>query len=781
VLDRRSDNDIHTYWVLTMKTQTMSHHIDAGAAQAATTSTAGNDLAQPLPITAAIVDADGYFAALQDPSATMQRHALAPHQARSFYWDAATLERAIRLWQKNVRQLSSDVIATDVMTAPAHLTHSDDSAAARLTVVWLADNSPDWIALDLACARLQAIAVPLPTYISAPQLLHVVQKLKASLQPGDRIVLLEQGMFTATGRSLLADLQHNMPREMAVLPAVNGFSTADTALEQSSEQDAAALSSAHRHAWHCFGIAGRSSTDHHAKPDSAAPHAVAHVVTHAVTHAASSSVTATGEAPACSVMATTVMASSVIAPTVIDTATQKITFTSGSTGQPKGVCLSAATQWQVAQSLIAAVSPWLQPREHAHETSPLPRHLCLLPLPTLLENIAGVYAPLFAGGEVWVASAPLRGFEGSRLTDPARLLRLISAVAPKSLILVPELLQFLVHACRQGWQAPSSLQFIAVGGARVAPDLLLMAQQCGLPVFQGYGLSECGSVVALSNYNALAANHLSKTADGQHLLDSVGKVLPHTQVEIRDGEIYVKSAFLGYLGDPAATQAAATDGWVATGDLGFVDADGYLFVQGRRKNLLISSFGRNIHPEWVEGELLKSGLIHQAMVVGDGQPYCAALIVVNPAVLSQLALASGVDAADETAQELLIQGWIDKVNQQLPDYAQVRRWHRVQLPFSTHDQTLTDNHRPRRAQIMMREQAALQRLYDEGSHAAQTLQGAAAAVELGQGSNNQFSNNQFSNNQGSNNTLSDILFTTSTQAQAMVLDTNFVSQEPQEV
>jgi long-subunit acyl-CoA synthetase (AMP-forming) len=770
VLDRRSDNNIHTYWVLTMKTQTISHHADAGAAQAATTSTAGNDLAQPLPMTAAIVDADGYFAALQDPSAIMQPHALAPDQARSFYWDAATLERAIRLWQKNVRQLSSDVIATDVMTAPVHLTNPDNCAAARLTVVWLADNSPDWIALDLACARLNAIAVPLPTYISAPQLLHVVQKLKASLQPGDRIVLLEQGMLTATGRSLLADLQHsmqhNMPREMAVLPAVNGFANVDSlaerSSEQSSEQDAAALSSAHRHAWHCYGIAGRSSTDRHAKPDSAAPHAVAHPVTHAV-----------------------------MACTVIDTATQKITFTSGSTGQPKGVCLSADTQWQVAQSLIAAVSPWLQPREHAHETSPLPRHLCLLPLPTLLENIAGVYAPLFAGGEVWVASAPLRGFEGSRLTDPARLLRLISAVAPKSLILVPELLQFLVHACRQGWQAPSSLQFIAVGGARVAPDLLLMAQQCGLPVFQGYGLSECGSVVALSNYDALAANHASNAADGQRLLDSVGKVLPHTQVEIRDGEIYVKSAFLGYLGDPVATQGAATDGWVATGDLGFVDADGYLFVQGRRKNLLISSFGRNIHPEWVEGELLKSGLIHQAMVVGDGQPYCAALIVVNPAVLSQLVQASGVDAADETAQELLIQGWIDKVNQQLPDYAQVRRWHRVQLPFSTHDQTLTDNHRPRRAQIMQREQAALRRLYDEGSSAAKAQQGAAAASKHGQGSNNplsnnhgsnnQFSNNQFSNNQGSNNTLSDILFTTSTQAQAMVLDTNFVSQELQEV
>jgi long-chain acyl-CoA synthetase len=340
--------------------------------------------------------------------------------------------------------------------------------------------------------------------------------------------------------------------------------------------------------------------------------------------------------------------------------TQKITFTSGSTGQPKGVCLSATAQLQVAQSLVSRIN------------IESPRHLCLLPLPTLLENIAGIYAPLLAGGEVFISSETGRGFNGSRLENPALLLGLISKIQPQTLILVPELLQLLVHASRQGWTAPASLKFIAVGGAKVAVDLLKQAALCGLPVYQGYGLSECCSVVALSDVSALQASQVQ--------LQQVGKVLDHLTVKIVADEIWVKTPFLGYLGEQSS---AVSNDWVATGDLGSISAEGNLLIWGRKKNLLILSSGRNVNPEWVEAELTKTGLVQQAVLTGDAKPYCVALLYcANPAVTDEQLLA-----------------FVSSINQQLPDYARAEQFVRLTVPLAEAQGTLTGNGRPKREAI----------------------------------------------------------------------------------
>lgn len=348
---------------------------------------------------------------------------------------------------------------------------------------------------------------------------------------------------------------------------------------------------------------------------------------------------------------------------------QKITFTSGSTGQPKGVCLSAQSQLDVARSLLERID------------QQAPKHLCLLPLSTLLENIAGIYAPLLAGGNVLIAPDLMRGFNGSQLVNPQALLQLISQVAPKSLILVPELLQLLVMAASQGWQAPSSLEFIAVGGAHVAVALLQQASKLGLPVFQGYGLSECASVVALS---ACDARQSSAPA-----LELVGLPLAHCDIEIIDGEIVVNQPFLGYLGDEASASSK-----VFTGDLGELNAQGQLRILGRRKNLLISSLGRNISPEWPEALLTQSGLIRQAVLVGDAKPYCAALLYL----------------ADATSAALL-PAYLKQVNQQLPDYAQIKAYQLLNQPLSVAEGTLTANGRPRRAEVIKKYQRQIHNLF----------------------------------------------------------------------
>ncbi len=348
--------------------------------------------------------------------------------------------------------------------------------------------------------------------------------------------------------------------------------------------------------------------------------------------------------------------------------TDKITFTSGSTGEAKGVCLSNQQQLSVAEGIVE--------RLQLSDTC----HLCLLPLSTLLENIAGVYAPLLANGCVITPSLMDLGMHGSSALNIEKLLTRLTDYQANSLILVPELLLALVQACEKGWQPPQSLLFVAVGGGKVSPALLQKAREHGLPVYEGYGLSECSSVVCLN-------------APGQERIGSVGKPLSSHSVYTKDGEIQTKgNAFLGYVNDPASWGQNV----VATGDLGYIDDEGFVFIEGRLGSRLISSFGRNISPEWVECELLAGPLLAQAIVVGDAKPYCAALVQPRK--------------ADTNREE--IEQWIHTVNQQLPDYARIQRWHCLDEALTRDRQLLTSNGRPRRQAIQQQLANEISSLYE---------------------------------------------------------------------
>ncbi len=348
---------------------------------------------------------------------------------------------------------------------------------------------------------------------------------------------------------------------------------------------------------------------------------------------------------------------------VMPSETGKITFTSGSTGGPKGVCLSNQHQWQVAQSL-ASVIGCVQPK-----------HLCLLPLSTLLENLAGVYSPLLCGGTVVIAGDAERGMQGSSGLNQAALLACIDRTEPTTMILIPQLLTVLVAACQMGWRPPASLEFVAVGGGVVSPELLSQADNYGLPVFQGYGLSECASVVALNTPD-----------DNRPGL--AGRVLRHCTVSIEDAEVVVHGAnHLGYLGVP--------DSWyprkVYTGDIGALDK-GFLSINGRKKNILITSYGRNVSPEWVESALMSKPLLSQCLVLGDGMPTLGALVCAPPFI-------------DEQA----IAAWIQQINLRLPDYARIGPWAR--LDEALLKPYVTANGRLQRQQIESAFAAEIEQLY----------------------------------------------------------------------
>jgi len=337
----------------------------------------------------------------------------------------------------------------------------------------------------------------------------------------------------------------------------------------------------------------------------------------------------------------------------------KITYTSGSTAQPKGVCLGEATLDCVSRSLAGALGP-----------VGVQRHLCLMPLSTLLENVAGIHAALRAGASCIVPPVSECGISYVKL-DPRKLLATLNETGPESILVVPELLRLLVRAAQDGVALPSSLRFIACGGATVSRALLEDATAAGLPVYEGYGLSECGSVVCLNTPAAARRG-------------SVGRALPHVRVRIdARGQICVSGAVMsGYLGD-AAERAQAE---VETGDLGEIDSDGYVYVRGRLRSAFITSLGRNVSPEWVERELSHERAIRHAVADGESRPAVAALV--SPA---------RVDTSVEDIERA-----VARANTRLPSYAQVRHWVRMPEEPSPANGLLTANGRLRRDSVLAR-------------------------------------------------------------------------------
>jgi acyl-coenzyme A synthetase/AMP-(fatty) acid ligase len=289
----------------------------------------------------------------------------------------------------------------------------------------------------------------------------------------------------------------------------------------------------------------------------------------------------------------------------------------------------------------------------------------VLPLPVLLENIAGLMAPLAHGACCTVLPLAAVGVTGSSGFDAARFAAAVDAEQPHSLILLPQMLRawtaWLHHA---GRRAPASLKFVAVGGAAVGARNLATARAVGIPAHEGYGLSEGASVQTLN-------------LPGADRPGSAGRPLPHARVRVADdGEIWVAgSLFAGYVGERTAPGA-----WWPTGDLGHVDADGFVHVRGRRRHVLITGFGRNVSPEWVETALRDAPAVAQAVVFGDSEPALSAVLWPASPALPDAALQAAVDAANDT----------------LPDYARVRHWVRALAPLDAANGLATANGRPRR-------------------------------------------------------------------------------------
>jgi long-chain acyl-CoA synthetase len=368
-------------------------------------------------------------------------------------------------------------------------------------------------------------------------------------------------------------------------------------------------------------------------------------------------------------------------------------YTSGTTGEPKGVMLSHSNLTTNALAMT-----------QAFEITPADLRLCWLPLSHIFARTCDFYT--------WLAHGYQLALAGSRETILADCARL----KPTILSGVPYFFEKLHCRLAEAGKldTPGALQSMLGGrmralgsGGAALPDYLaeyFFSQE--VPLLQGYGLTESSPVITASSPSGYRIGYSGRAVDG---------------VEIRiaeDGEIITRGPHImvGYWKLPEATAAAVRDGWLHTGDLGEIDADGYLKITGRKKELIVTSAGKNVAPVYLEALLTADPLIAQAVVLGDGRSHLAALIVPDFAQLDQTLLLRGLAAAlpdrlDDAEVKAIVAERITARLAGVADCEQVRRFTLLAQPFTIESGELTPTLKVRRDIIGRQHADLIERMY----------------------------------------------------------------------
>lgn len=315
-----------------------------------------------------------------------------------------------------------------------------------------------------------------------------------------------------------------------------------------------------------------------------------------------------------------------------------IIFTSGTTGKSKGVML---TQSNLATNVIS-VNYSKEPGSVLLSVLPIHHAFCLV--------------------MDW-----LKGFSlGATLCINDSLLHIVrnmSIFKPDVMLMVPLMIETIYKRLSAAdSNIPKkiladkvfggNLNIIFTGGAHLDPYYIDKFAEYGVDIFEGYGMSECSPVI-------------SSNTPEDHKKGSVGRPLSNVEISFEDGEILVKgsSVMKGYYNMPEETAETLKDGWLHTGDKGYLDDDGFLFINGRVKNLIILSNGENISPEEIENKLALSELVGEVIVTGENNGLTARIYPEQ-----ELVLAKGMD---EAAIRTELQAFLDKYNKAQPTYRQI--------------------------------------------------------------------------------------------------------------
>jgi len=417
-------------------------------------------------------------------------------------------------------------------------------------------------------------------------------------------------------------------------------------------------------------------------------------------------------------------------------------YTSGTTGRPKGVMLSHGNLWATAQ--IAA--------ELAEFTTG-DSMLSYLPLAHIAEQMLTLHVPVYGGYAVHYAEAPEKVVENLQEVQPTIVFgvprvweRIYEAVSarlnatqgpkrwlfdwasgvgrraaevrnhgeePKGLLALQEsLADRLVQSKIREKLGLGRARFSISGAAPISTVVLEFFAGIGVLIHEIYGQSEtCGP----TTWNR----------PGQTRFGTVGPPLPRVEVRLaEDGEVMVRgpNVFQGYFEDPEATAETFVDGWLASGDVGQFDDEGFLSITGRKKEIFITSGGKNVAPSHIESELGQIEGVSEAVLIGDGRKFLSALLTLDPEALARLAREHDLEEDSLEGEDLHrhpriveeIGRGVDAVNAKLARVEQVRKFSLLPRPLSVEEGELTPTLKVRRKVVLERYAEEIEEMYGEG-------------------------------------------------------------------
>ncbi len=252
-----------------------------------------------------------------------------------------------------------------------------------------------------------------------------------------------------------------------------------------------------------------------------------------------------------------------------------------------------------------------------------------------------------------------------------------------------------------------NIRVIGTGGAPISPEIQEFFHACGILILEAWGMTETTALGTL-------------TTPEDYRFGTVGRPAEGSQVRLdEDGEILIKGpcVFIGYYKDPAKTEESFTDGWLRTGDVGEFDEDGFLRITDRKKDLIITAYGKNISPQNIENALKTSRYISQAIVYGDRQKYLVSLLTMDPEKVPAWAAAQNIafsdlsELADDPRFLALMQKELERINRELATFENVRKFEVLPQDFSIEEGELTPTLKVKRKVVRQKYMDRIERIY----------------------------------------------------------------------